>query len=281
VIAKDYITAWRLHAPWISDHQVEQDLVISRALVQIFGVAEIGRRLAFRGGTALYKLYLRPAARYSEDIDLVQVVPEPIGDTFDAVRSVLDPWLGTPRRGLKEGRVNLVYRFSSEDQPPKALRLKVEINSREHFTEHGRVTVPFAMESEWWTGKAEITTYSLDELVGTKLRALYQRRKGRDLFDIWLALTSGSASAERVASCFDRYLREEGRRVTRAAFEENLAGKLTDPLFRGDITGLLRPGFAWDIDAAGAYVMENVLARLDGEPWKGAGDTRRRRRRHC
>lgn len=265
MIARDYITAWRRHAPWISDHQVEQDLVISRALAQVFGVAEIGRRLAFRGGTALYKLYLRPAVRYSEDIDLVQMAHAPIGDTFDAVRSVLDPWLGPPRRDLKEGRVNLVYRFSSEDEPPKTLRLKVEINSREHFTEHGHVTVPFAVESEWWSGTAEITTYSLDELLATKLRALYQRRKGRDLFDIWFALTSGGASAARVVSCFDRYLHEEGRRVTHKSFVENLACKLTDPLFRGDMTGLLRPGFDWDIDAAGAYVMENVLRRLAGD----------------
>ena len=268
MIAKDYITAWRAHAPWVSDHQVEQDLVISRALAQVFSVAEIGPRLAFRGGTALYKLYLRPATRYSEDIDLVQVAPGPIGDTLDGVRSVLDPWLGTPRRDLKEGRVSLVYRFSSEDQPPKALRLKLEINSREHFTEHGHVRVPFEVKSEWWSGRADVTTFSLDELLGTKLRALYQRRKGRDLFDVWYALAHGSASAERVVSCFDRYLREEGRQVTRAAFEENLAGKLTDAQFRSDMSGLLRPGITWDVDVAGAYVMENVLARLAGEPWK-------------
>ena len=268
MIAKDYITAWRTHAPWVSDHQVEQDLVISRALAQIYSVAEIGQRLTFRGGTALYKLYLQPAARYSEDIDFVQVAPEPIGETFDAVRSVLDPWLGTPRRDLKEGRVNLVYRFSSEDQPSKPLRLKVEINSREHFTEHGHVRVPFEVESEWWSGKAEVTTFAIDELLGTKLRALYQRSKGRDLFDLWYALANGRASAERVVSCLDRYLREEGRRVTRAAFEENLAGKLTDAQFRSDMTGLLRPGITWDVDAAGTYVMENVLARLAGEPWK-------------
>jgi predicted nucleotidyltransferase component of viral defense system len=268
VIAKDYITAWRAHAPWVSDHQVEQDLVISRALVQIFGLDDIGRRLAFRGGTALYKLYLHPAARYSEDIDLVQVTPEPIGDTFDAVRSVLDPWLGTPRRDLREGRVSLVYRFSSEDQPPKPLRLKVEINSREHFTEHGHVKLPFEVRSEWWSGTADVTTYSLDELLGTKLRALYQRRKGRDLFDLWHALTNGGASAARAVACLDRYLREEGHRVTRAAFEENLAGKLADAQFRSDMTGLLRPGVSWDIDAAGACVVTELLARLEGAAWK-------------
>ena len=232
MIAKDYVTAWRTHAPWISDHQVEQDLVVSRALVQIFGVADTRQRLAFRGGTAIHKLYLSPAARYSEDIDLVQVASEPIGDTFDAVRSVLDPWLGQPRRNLRSGRVNLMYRFWSEDQPPKPLRLKVEINSREHFTEHGHISIPFELTSEWWSGKAEVTTFTLDELLGTKLRALYQRRKGRDLFDLWYALVHGQASAERVVACFERYLREDGHRVTRAAFEQNLPASAADCLGR-------------------------------------------------
>ena len=239
MIARDYVTAWRARAPWISDHQVEQDLVISRALVEIFSIEHAQRRLAFRGGTALYKLHLHPAARYSEDIDLVQVAPEPIGATFDAIRSVLDPWLGEPRRDLKGGRVNLVYRFLSEDQPPRPLRLKIEINSREHFAEQGHVAVPFELTSEWWSGRAMVTTFTLEELLGTKLRALYQRRKGRDLFDLWDALSHGNASPDRIAVCFDRYLTEEGRRVTRAAFEENLARKLPDKQFRADLAGLL------------------------------------------
>jgi hypothetical protein len=123
VIPAAYITEWRTHAPWTQDAWVEQDLVISRALVEIFSAEGLANRLAFRGGTALYKLYLTPAARYSEDIDLVQTRSEPIGDTLDLVRGTLDPWLGTPKRVLKEGRVNLLYRFESEDVPPLRLRV--------------------------------------------------------------------------------------------------------------------------------------------------------------
>ena len=98
MIPKDHITEWRAHAPWAIDAQVAQDLVISRALVEMFRVPELADSLLFRGGTALYKLYFTPAARYSEDIDLVQVRSEPVGKTIDRARSVLDPWLGTPRR---------------------------------------------------------------------------------------------------------------------------------------------------------------------------------------
>jgi predicted nucleotidyltransferase component of viral defense system len=132
VIPRDHILEWRARAPWPQDIQVEQDLVISRALVEIFSDRFLHDALAFRGGTALYKLHL-PAARYSEDIDLVQTKAMPAGPMMDALRDVLDPWLGKPRYKQTEGRVTIVYRFDSEDVPPLPLRLKVETNTREHF----------------------------------------------------------------------------------------------------------------------------------------------------
>jgi len=71
----DYcLTEWRQQVPWVEDYQVEQDLIISRALVSLYERQKIKDTLVFRGGTALNKLYIQPAARYSEDIDLVQIV---------------------------------------------------------------------------------------------------------------------------------------------------------------------------------------------------------------
>lgn len=104
---------------------------------------------------------------------------------MDATQEQLNPWLGEPRRKQSEGRVTLIWRFESEEGLP--LKLKVEINSREHFTVLGYQQIPFTMTSRWFTGSASITSYNRDELFGTKLRALYQRKKGRDLFDLWYA----------------------------------------------------------------------------------------------
>ena len=64
------ITQWRQISPWSDDMQVEQDLILSRIIVDIFSDHLLRKELAFRGGTALHKLFLNPAARYSEDIDL-------------------------------------------------------------------------------------------------------------------------------------------------------------------------------------------------------------------
>jgi len=89
MIPQPYITAWRKKAPWQEDYQVEQDLVIERALILIYEDPYLKEKLAFRGGTALHKLYLSPAARYSEDIDLVQITAEPFGPIIDRLRECL------------------------------------------------------------------------------------------------------------------------------------------------------------------------------------------------
>jgi len=113
VIPRDYVTEWRRQAPWVQDFQVEQDLVISRALVCIFSHTDLKDALAFRGGTALFKLFVRPALRYSEDIDLVQLKAEPSGPAMDALHEVLGPWLGEPKYKQSDGRVVFRCRFTA------------------------------------------------------------------------------------------------------------------------------------------------------------------------
>ena len=271
MIPRDYVTEWRAQAPWVQDAQVEQDLVIARALVELFSHAAVAGGLAFRGGTALYKLYLTPPARYSEDIDLVQTVPGPIGPVMDGVRESLDPWLGKPKWKQTEARVTLIYRFASEDAPPLQLRLKVEISSREHFSVFGLVRIPFSVTSRWFSGTADIATYELDELLATKLRALYQRKKGRDLFDLATALDAASVAPTRIAAAFAAHMAHTGDPVSRATFERNLTAKLRDRQFRSDIAPLLAHGYSWDVEAAARQVSTRLVSLLPGAPWRGEG----------
>ena len=125
----------------------------------------------------MHKLFFHPPRRYSEDIDLVQLDPQPIGAVFNAIREALGPVLGEPQRKQGPGVVTLTYRMQSETPPVVPLRIKIEINTREHFTVFGVNRVPFLMASPWWSGTCDVPTYTLEELLGTKMRALYQRRK--------------------------------------------------------------------------------------------------------
>lgn len=259
MIPRDYITEWRDQAPWVDDAQVEQDLAMSRALIDIFSNETLHNALAFRGGTALFKLHL-PAARYSEDIDLVQVKAEPAGPVMDALREVLDPWLGEPKRKQKNALVTLAYRFQSEDGQP--LRLKVEINTREHFAVEGFKEIPFEVNSRWYNGSCSILSYALNELLGTKLRALYQRKKGRDLFDLAIALDSQEADPEKIVASFYRYMKHGEHKATRKQFQENIAAKLNDENFASDIGPLLASGYDWDLVAMSEKVNDSLISLL-------------------
>ncbi len=265
MIPVDYITEWRANAPWQQLSQVEQDLIICRALVELYSHPVIAENLVFRGGTALFKLHL-PPVRYSEDIDLVQKAPGPIGPVMDAAQEKLNSWLGEPKRKQSEGRMTLTWRVESEEGLP--LKLKVEINSREHFTVLGYQQIPFTMTSRWHTGSVSITSYNRDELLGTKLRALYQRKKGRDLFDLWYASQTIPVNPESVVFCFFRYMEHERHRVSRAEFEMNLLEKLEDSRFLGDMEPLLTSSTSWNPKAAGMYVLEVLAPLMPGEAWQ-------------
>jgi len=259
MIPKSYITAWRKHAPWEENYQVEQDLIIHRALIALFSDEFIKERLAFRGGTALHKLFLFPAARYSEDIDLVQVIPEPFGPIIDRIRVQLS-FLGKPRIKQKEHNNTIVYSILSEDEVP--LKLKIEVNTREHFSIYGLQHVPVKIDSEWDNGEALVPTYRLDELLATKLRALYQRKKGRDLFDLWYALNNADVDIQKVIECFNHYIKEEGNTVTKKEFLQNMEKKIEDADFTGDMNGLLRSGITYDPMEAYSIVKNRVLEQI-------------------
>ncbi len=60
-----------------------------------------------------------------------------------------------------------------------------------------------------------------------------------------------------------------GAPVTRARMEANLAAKMRDAAFVGDVKPLLRPGFSYDGNAAWRDVHQRIVSKLPGRPWRG------------
>lgn len=265
MIPEYFIQEWREYAPWTEPYMVEQDLIICRALVSIFSDDFLASQLAFRGGTALHKLYLSPQPRYSEDIDLVQIAPGPIKPIMYRLGEVLD-WL--PDRVTKQKRYNntMLFRVESEVLPVVQIRLKVEINCFEHFNVLGLTKFPFSMESSWFTGSAELTTYHFEELLGTKLRALYQRKKGRDLFDLYYALTQRYVDVEKVLQSYCKYMEfVVGKTPSYKQFVNNMEDKMNDAEFLEDTAALLRPGIPFSPQEAYPLVYEKLIDRMEGK----------------
>jgi len=264
-IPESAITEWRETAPWSEDAQVEQDLIICRALTVIYQDDFLSKRLAFRGGTALHKLYLSPQARYSEDIDLVQINREPIKPTIDRLRDVLS-FLGEPIIKQKRNNNTLIFRTESSTPPIFPLKLKVEINCREHFHVLDYARIPYSITNQWFSGKCNILTYQLDELIGTKIRALYERRKGRDLFDVYCALQDERLNAYNVMHCFCSYMKHEGKQPNHSLYVANMNEKLNNTEFLGDTINLLRPGTTFDPAESYILVKELLINKLLKSP---------------
>lgn len=227
MLPRRYIDEWREFAPWPEDAQVEQDLVIEKALLQLYMDPFLQQRLAFRGGTAIHKLFLRPPVRYSEDIDLVQIKSEPIKHTLTAIRKQLD-FLGIPSVKQKENNNTLVFRFESEIPPVINLRLKIEINCREHFSVLGYQEFDYSIQNSWTNGFSKL---KLD--------------------------------SDKIVKCYRNYMEfATGKPPTKKQFLLNMEEKLQDPDFEGDIYGLLRPGLEYDQGKAYNLIKTELIEKI-------------------
>lgn len=263
MIPKPYIAKWQEHAPWKEFSQVEQDLIISRTLVEIFSDDFLRENLAFRGGTALHKLYLNPAHRYSEDIDLVQIKEGPIKPIMERINEVIT-FFEEPRKTQVRGHgAKALYRFTSEYEEIR-MRLKLEINCKEHFNVLDWVDFPFEVESEWFSGKAELRTYNINELLGTKFRALYQRSKGRDLFDLDYTRQNIDLDYEKIIICFREYTSfATGKRPpSKKEFLLNIEEKEVSAEFIGDMEALLRPEIKYNQSDAFNWLKKELIEKM-------------------
>lgn len=263
MIPQAYITEWSNFVPWKTNEQVEQDLIICIALTKIFDNKFLSDSLAFRGGTALHKLYLQPQSRYSEDIDLIQIRSEPIKKTIQELQKELS-FLGKSNVTSKKNNNTIYYKFESEFPPVQILKLKIEINCREHFSVLGWEKKDFEVISSYFNNKCALTTYKLEELLGTKLRALYQRRKGRDLFDLWKALTTANPDTNLIIKCYKEYIKFSLNKAipTKKEFLLNVERKKTDREFLGDTVALLRPDENYNSDEAIEIIKEKLIEKM-------------------
>jgi predicted nucleotidyltransferase component of viral defense system len=153
--------------------------------------------------------------------------------------------------------------MKSEIPPTVQIRLKVEINCFEHFNVLGLVKHPFEVKNSWFSGKADLTTYQYNELLGTKLRALYQRKKGRDLFDLYIALAHGECNAGEIVQCYKKYMAFVVEKPpTRKQFINNMELKMQDVEFLGDTVNLLRPELIYNPNEAYKLVKEQLIDKL-------------------
>ena len=275
------IIAHQSEVPWPNKRQVEQDMLLCRAMTALFNDKFLKTQIAMRGGTLLHKVYLAPASRYSEDIDLVVIGNRPDEHIGKAIKRVLLDVLGRPsnstweavklavRNAVKPSRVlRVTYNVPSASDPRgKPLEIVVEANATERSSYRPVVEMPFSYLFREQITSVTLNGFDIHEMLGTKMRALFQRKRGRDLFDLYWALTESRTpvNPSEVIDAFQYYMRQEGTIAWRVEFVEILKNHLRDRGFLTDMIALLRTGISYDPLVAGDYVINNLLNLLPGE----------------
>jgi predicted nucleotidyltransferase component of viral defense system len=265
VIPQAYLNEWATLAPWPQQAQVEQDLVLSRLIVEIAQHELLAGELAFRGGTCLHKLHLPKQLRYSEDLDYVRRTHSPIKPYLTALREIaLGIGLIEHATNQSGKMVHIIFDAPPTDSAGR-IRVKIETNITETEPFLPRITRPYAVDSRWWSGAADVSTFQIEELMSTKLRALYQRRKGRDLFDLWHVLNDLHPDEQLIVDGLAHYMGE-----TVFSYRElsaNLAAKLEHPDFLADLDQLTANSpLRYDVTLAADLIMELLGSRLPGAP---------------
>jgi predicted nucleotidyltransferase component of viral defense system len=189
----------------------------------------------------------------------------PIKPIMLRLGEVLD-WLPNRSTAQKRHSNKMFFRFDSEIPPVEQLRLKIEINCFERFNVLGFTKVPFAVKNSWFSGDAELTTYLFEELLGTKLRALYQRKKGRDLFDLYKGLTDRNCDITKILECNQKYMEFVVDRVpSYKEFVQNMQEKMNDDEFLTDVIPLLRPNITFNPKEAYQTVYCKLIDIMAGQ----------------
>jgi len=280
---QSHLTAWQAHAPWDRRSKIEQDLRLSRAVAAIYSDDILAGHLALRGGTVLHKGHLAPAARYSEDLDLV-LIKSMNKDSLDArLRKILTPLLGEPSDSViadawlavrNDWKPSKILRTTYQYVPlglryPMTVKVEVNLNEQRSLLPLTEVRMAL-LDDDGELTDCSARSYDMHEMLGTKIRALMQRTQGRDLFDLYHAAIFGPRATPacpidgvRVIETFNWYLENEGTRMDREEAEQRLTRHLKDRSFRNDMRQLLRPDYGpYDVDAAAQLVRTTYLAQL-------------------
>lgn len=162
---------------------------ISNILSQLSTWSGFNLDLVLKGGTALNRAYLKNISRFSEDLDIDVIGNMPVENKVDELKKRITDLEGFniqgPRMLHRTARFDAYYinEFGDKDR----VMLEFYLSHQEAIAEKP-IKSTLLVSRFLETSPALFPCYSLEDLMGQKLVALYQRNLGKDIFDIYHAL---------------------------------------------------------------------------------------------
>lgn len=253
VLSKGQLTVWADTIGIPNLTLAEHDLRLTHALAGLYCAPALKDVLAFKGGTALNKIYFEKFSRLSVDLDFNLIGPPrevvkqgaPIRKSIEDVLRDQDPDYEF-RFSYRADQTTLLARYTPHSGGAKQ-PLKIELSMRESVPIMGlhEMSIP----SPDVGSPIKVRTYSIEELLSTKIRALYERKKGRDIFDLDCA-RSLKLNRPAIRKLVYYYFYRSGKIFNWRVLRTNLEAKASDKRFGDDIKPFLRPDVSFDAPAA-------------------------------
>ncbi|MDR1033327.1 MAG: nucleotidyl transferase AbiEii/AbiGii toxin family protein [Bifidobacteriaceae bacterium] len=240
MITENNVRAWSIEHPWSSKMQVEQDLRLSEAIYHIFRNDYLQDELIFSGGTAFYKFYTDKEYRYSEDLDFIRVSRDGIGCVTRQLTHIGHKLGYTVSTQIKH--FSKIY-WKVDSLEGLRIRIKIDIDSYDKRPKLPTNVTGFTLPTLGLSDTSNVRVLGLAELLATKVRALYSRAKGRDLFDLWVGLEELNVNPRDIVDAFAHYRPET---YTSRLAIMNLQNKLKNNNYLHNLDGLLSPDIVYD-----------------------------------
>jgi predicted nucleotidyltransferase component of viral defense system len=227
----------------------------------------LSKRLCMKGGTAINKLYLHEASRLSVDLDFNQIGPKE-----EVLRE---------RRDIRERIVELLekqdssYEIHSEHMYEQTRiksryktvagpiwNFKIEISHVERFP----IVSLVKKQAKTPDGLADVVTYTLEELTATKLRALFERFKGRDIYDLYF-ISQLKPDPTVIRKMFLYYFYRSCKVFNPKVHYKNLIKRYESGNYTDDVTAFVKPTFTFDLTKAAKDVIStySFLNKFDSQ----------------
>lgn len=249
----------------------EQDFRLVHLLAAIAENTDTAQKLYLKGGTAINKLYLqdRGLSRLSVDLDFNHIgskeqVFKERNEVINQLLKIIQSHNNTYHLEVSEKRyeqttIRAAYTSLAGSAPQ---RIKIEISHVERFPILPTLMKPLSLPRE---GKVAVTTYKLEELISTKIRALYDRLKGRDVYDMWSANRVESLDKTAVRKLFLYYFYRDRKVFNPKTFAQRMQKAISENTISDDVSGFVRPNLSFDLRQASKDVVNwlSFLSNLD------------------
>jgi len=235
----------------------ELDYRLTKTLEMIYQDSFLSERLYLKGGTVINKVYLGESSRLSVDLDFNH-----IGQKEQVLKE---------RQTIRERIVNLLKKQDSsysvrwkrrypqttikakyKTLSGQSQRLKVEISHIERFP----ILKSVKQRLKTPTGQVSITTYQLEELTATKLRAFFERLKGRDVYDLHFIFKLGLQKV--VTRKMFLYYFYRSRKVFNPKIHyKDLAMRYSSDKYVDDVTNFINPKVKFSLKEASNQIIKD------------------------